>query len=49
LTAAESRIRDVDFAAETAEFTRAQILVQAGTSIAAQANVATQAALQLLG
>jgi len=40
LTAAESRIRDVDFAAETAEFTRAQILVQAGTSIAAQANVA---------
>jgi len=49
LTAAESRIRDVDFAAETAEFTKAQILVQAGTSIAAQANVATQAALQLLG
>jgi len=49
LTAAESRIRDVDFATETAEFTRAQILVQAGTSIAAQANVATQAALQLLG
>jgi flagellin len=49
LTAAESRIRDVDFAAETAEFTRAQILVQAGTSVAAQANVATQAALQLLG
>lgn len=49
LTAAESRIRDVDFASETAEFTRAQILVQAGTSVAAQANVATQAALQLLG
>jgi len=49
LTASESRIRDVDFAAETAEFTRAQILVQAGTSVAAQANVATQAALQLLG
>jgi len=49
LTAAESRIRDVDFATETAQFTKAQILVQAGTSIAAQANVATQAALQLLG
>ncbi len=49
LTAAESRIRDVDFASETAEFTRSQILVQAGTSVAAQANVATQAALQLLG
>lgn len=49
LTAAESRIRDVDFASETAELTRAQILVQAGTSVAAQANVATQAALQLLG
>jgi flagellin len=49
LTASESRIRDVDFASETAEFTRAQILVQAGTSVAAQANVATQAALQLLG
>jgi len=49
LTAAESRIRDVDFASETAQFTKAQILVQAGTSIAAQANVATQAALQLLG
>ena len=49
LTAAESRIRDVDFAMETAEFTRAQILVQAGTSVAAQANIATQSALQLLG
>ncbi|MBF0245241.1 MAG: hypothetical protein HQL31_08205, partial [Planctomycetes bacterium] len=49
LVASESQIRDVDFAQETAEFTRAQILVQAGTSIAAQANVATQAALQLLG
>ena len=48
LTASESRIRDVDFASETANFTRAQILVQAGTSVASQANVATQAALQLL-
>jgi flagellin len=48
LTSSESRIRDVDFAAETVEFTRAQILVQAGTSIAAQANAATQSVLQLL-
>ena len=48
LTASESRVRDVDFATETANFTRSQILVQAGTSVASQANVATQAALQLL-
>ena len=48
ITSSESRIRDVDFAQETASFTKAQILVQAGTSIAAQANLASQSALQLL-
>jgi len=47
--AAESRIRDADFAYETAVFTRNQILVQAGTSILAQANMLPQSALQLLG
>jgi flagellin len=47
-TAAESRIRDADFAFETAQFTRNQILVQAGTAILAQANSSTQIALQLL-
>jgi flagellin len=46
--AAESRIRDADFAYETAVFTRNQILVQAGTAILAQANSSTQIALQLL-
>ncbi|PCJ52122.1 MAG: hypothetical protein COA79_24610 [Planctomycetota bacterium] len=48
LVASESRIRDLDFAEETVNFTRNQILVQAGTSIAAQANAATQSVLQLL-
>jgi flagellin len=47
-TAAESRIRDADFAAETSRFTRNQVLVQAGTAILAQANTSTQIALQLL-
>lgn len=47
-TAAESRIRDADFAYETSVFTRNQILVQAGTAIVAQANTANQIALQLL-
>lgn len=49
LTAAESRIRDADVAFETTQFTRNQILVQAGVSILAQANVAPQSVLQLLG
>ena len=49
LTAARSRIEDADFAAETANLTRAQILQQAGTTILAQANTLPQAALQLLG
>ncbi|MCA9505456.1 MAG: flagellin FliC [Spirochaetaceae bacterium] len=46
--AAESRIRDVDFAVETAELTRNQVLQQAGISVLAQANVSTQNALALL-
>lgn len=46
--ASESRIRDADFALETAQFTRGQILVQAATAILAQANAQPQVALQLL-
>ena len=46
--AAESRIRDVDFASETAELTRHQVLQQAGISVLAQANISTQSALALL-
>lgn len=49
LTAAESTIRDTDFAAETSELTRAQILVQAGNSILAIANAQSQNVLTLLG
>ena len=49
LTAARSRIQDADFAAETANLTRTQILQQAGISILAQANTLPQAALSLLG
>jgi flagellin len=48
LTAARSRIQDADFAAETANLTRSQILQQAGISILAQANTLPQAALSLL-
>ncbi len=48
-SAAQSRIRDVDFATETANYVKQQILVQAGTSILSQANMAPQAALSLLG
>ena len=47
--AAESRIRDADFAYETAVFTRNQIMVQAGVSVLAQANFLPQVALTLLG
>jgi flagellin len=47
--AAESAIRDADIARETIAFTRAQILVSAGTSILSQANIVPQTALQLLG
>jgi len=47
--ASESRIRDADIARETIDFTRNQILVTAGTSVLAQANIVPQQALQLLG
>lgn len=47
--ASRSRIRDTDFATETASLTRSQILQQASTSILAQANQLPQAALSLLG
>ncbi|WP_428938132.1 flagellin [Fontivita pretiosa] len=47
-SAAESAIRDTDFAAETANLTRNQILAQAATTVLAQANAAPQAALSLL-
>jgi flagellin len=48
LTAAESRIRDADIAAETANMTKYSILVQAGVSILAQANQSPMVALSLL-
>ena len=48
LTAAESRIRDVDVAYETAQLTRNNILQQASISVLAQANAQPQSALQLL-
>jgi flagellin len=46
---AESRIRDVDFAQETTEFTRSQILSQSATSMLAQANQVPQGMLSLIG
>jgi flagellin len=49
LTAAESAIRDADFAEETSNLTRAQILVSSSTSILQLANAQPQAALALLG
>ena len=48
ITASESKIRDADFATETALLTRAQILNQAGTSILATANSNAQNVLALL-
>ncbi|WP_018879167.1 flagellin, partial [Thioalkalivibrio sp. ALE9] len=48
LSDARSRIRDADFAAETAELTRAQVLQQAGTSVLSQANAVPQNVLALL-
>lgn len=48
-TAANSRIRDVDVAEETASYTKNQILVQAGVSVLAQANQQPALALSLLG
>ena len=49
VSAARSRIRDTDFAKETAELTRQQILQQTSTTVLAQANQRPQAALSLLG
>ncbi len=49
IQSSESRIRDVDMAKEMVEFTRLQILMQAGTAMLAHANVAPQSILQLLG
>ena len=48
ISAARSRIMDTDFAAETANLTRTQILTQAGTAMLAQANQAPQSVLSLL-
>ena len=48
-SAAESSIRDTDFAAETAELTRSQILVNAATNVLAISNSQPQSVLSLLG
>ncbi len=48
LSASESRIRDTDMASEMVNFTRSQILSQAGTAMLAQANQASQGVLRLL-
>ncbi|MEI8236847.1 MAG: flagellin, partial [Methylococcaceae bacterium] len=47
-TAAKSRIMDADFAVETANLSRAQILQQAGTAMLAQANQSGQTVMALL-
>ncbi len=49
VTSSESSIRDADFATETSNLTRAQILTQAGTSVLATANSSPQSVLSLLG
>ncbi|WP_277344822.1 flagellin, partial [Pseudoalteromonas sp. C1] len=49
VSASRSRIQDTDFATETAQMTKNQILQQAGTSILSQANQLPQTALSLLG
>ncbi|MGC6492649.1 MAG: flagellin [Myxococcota bacterium] len=49
IASAESVIRDADFAFETAEMTKYQIMQQAGTAVLAQANAISQGAIQLLG
>lgn len=49
LAASESRIRDTDMAKEMTNFTRSQILQQAGTAMLAQANQSSQGVLRLLG
>lgn len=48
LSAANSRVRDTDIAAETAELTKQNILMTAGTSVLAQANASTKNALNLI-
>ena len=48
LTASRSRIQDADFAAETANLTRNQVLQQAGIAILAQANAQPNSVLALL-
>ena len=49
LSAAESRIRDVDIGKESTNLTRNSILQQASISVLSQANVGSQSALRLLG
>jgi flagellin len=49
ISAANSRIRDVDVAQETSALTKSQILLQAGVAVLAQANASPQVALSLLG
>jgi flagellin len=49
LQASESRIRDVDMASQMVDYTKDQILSQAGSALLAQANVQTQSVLQILG
>jgi flagellin len=49
LSASESRIRDTDMAAEMVNFTKSQILQQAGTAMLGQANAIPQSVLRLLG
>jgi len=49
LSASNSRIRDADYAAETAELSRTQVLIQAGISVLSQANARPQQVLSLLG
>jgi flagellin len=48
ITKTESYIRDTDMATESTAFTKNQVMVQAGTSMLAQANQLTQSALSLL-
>jgi len=47
-TSARSRIEDADFAAESARLAKAQVLQQTGTAMLAQANAASQLAIQLI-
>jgi len=49
MSAANSRIRDVDYAEESAKQARNQIIQSAGTSVLAQANMSSQSALKLIG